>query len=260
MQTAITNAANFPFRVVTAKNNGVLSVTWYPKSNVPDDTEREVQGDESDVAPEPFASIEMTEQFVRDRCGERELDDCSNIYIEVDVNKPEVVYVHNKMAVTLATKNAGAQHLLKTQRICLAQIYIPFVDSPFEDWVLRLSVASGEENILPEAYSIVPCTRVGFEEFQMTVWPSIRVVGAVKIDDDRTEVTTQLTLNGVDIQRPGVRIFATAPVGYLSKREALTDESGQAKLIARRTDLEASDEMMIEFGFKFNKNLAHVEV
>lgn len=243
MKIAITKSDNFPFGLSVTETDSGIVASWLDSTGV--------------VA----FSATLNEQFIRERCGQRELDDCSNIYLEVDGDKPGVIYVHNKMAATLLTKNGGLAHLKKTQRLCLGQIYIPFADSPVSEWVFRMNCSTSGNNELPKDYIAVANTEAAFVALPLTVWPQIRILATTKLDDERTQVSVQLTLNGEDLKRAGVRIFATSATGYISKREVLTDENGQAKLIARRLDLEPEDAgMLVEFGFKFLKNVTNVQL
>lgn len=242
MKIAITKSKNFPFALSVTKTKDGMIAAWL---------------DKNDTA---LFSVTLDEALVRDRCGPRELSDCANVYLEVDQDKPGIMYVHNKMAATLLTKSGGIRHLRKAQRVCLGQIYIPFSDSPVEDWLFRLNCDEAAKNELPEIYPEVANNEAAFSAVPLTVWPRLRVLGTKKLDDGRTEVSAQLTLAGEDCKRPGVRVFASCETGYISKREVLTDKNGVVKLIARRLDLEPDDEMLVEFGFKFLKNVASVNV
>lgn len=242
MKLALTITDDFPFPLSVCRVEGGWSASWKAGER------------QSEV------SLQITEQMIRDRCSERELGDCANVYLETSAETGRwPIYVHNKMATTSLTKNGGYRHLMKNQRICLGQVYIPFLDSPVEDWLVRLNGCSVEGSV-PEQALRVENSEKAFTDLPLTVWPGMRIKSVSSLDADRTEVLVQLTQGGSDLKREGVRVFASTSAGYISKQESYTSSEGVARLIARRLDLEPEDRMVVEFGFKFRKNIAHADI
>jgi hypothetical protein len=212
--------------------------------------------------PSCARTVVIDEAFVRSRCGPRELADCTSLYLEIDLASGLLTRVHNRYATTLLTKNNGREYALKNSTLIAAQIYIPFADSPFTDWVMRAN-ANPEFGIdIPEDTEEVANTSAAFLAFAKRVHPSINILGVAPIDAAAGvfEVEAQLSLHDQPYRREGVRLFANSESGYLNKREAFTDPEGIARFRARRLDLAAEDIMQVELGFKFSRNVCRADI
>lgn len=213
----------------------------------------------SATAAPTSTTLDITEAYVRERCGAREISDASNIYLEMDT-AGQITRVHNKMASTLTEKSNGYEYALKNATLVAAQIYIPFADSPTSDWVLRVN---GNPNIathVPAGTVVVEHSLHAFHAFAQRIYPWIQVLSVQATDQDVYELTLQLMQGSEPSDKAGVRIFASSASGYVNRREVHTDAQGQARLKARRLDLAPSDAMRVELGFKFTTNLCHVDI
>lgn len=241
MKLAITKT-DFPLGVRVSEIVGGFKVAWFSESS-----------------QEPVAETELNEAFIKARCGARELTDASDIYVEIDF-VGNVTRVHNKMASSLISKSNGHEYALKNGVTIGAQVYIPFADSPVSDWVLRVN---GNPDIgidVPVDTLEVAHSGSAFREFAWSIYPTIAITSTVACEDNSTEIHLQLMHKGQSLEKAGVRLYATAETGYINKREAYTDAMGIAKIRARRLDLEDGDPMRVELGFKFIKNVCHVDV
>lgn len=243
MKLAITKTANFPFTAAITREGQAINVVWRDKNGL------------------PVQDLSLTEEFIREHCGERELGDCANVYLEADSNMPSRLIIHNKMAATLWTKNGGVRHLKKNQRLCFGQVYIPFASSQWSEWAVRLNCKDDSDSLIPEDAVEVPCSEEAFAAFSKDIWPTLQILEVQKLDDERSSVAVQLHQKGQPLARPGVRVFAKSATGYLPKCEVCTDENGVARFIARRLDLTPDDgPMVVEFGFKFLTNIVSAHV
>lgn len=201
--------------------------------------------------------VNINEEWIRSRVGNRELAEASNLYVEL-LASGQVDSVHNKMATTITTKSDGKRYALQNNVTVGAQIYIPFADSPFSEWVLRVNY-DPEVSDSPKASIEVDNSLQSFHDFSWSLYPSLSVSEKSRVDGLIT-LSAQLLLNNAPHRKKGVRIFVSSPVGYVNKREVFTDEKGVATVKARRLDLDAFDKMNVEFGFKFTRNIASVEI
>jgi len=241
MKLAITKT-NFPFGVKAAAINGGFRVAWLPSKSEP-------------IPP----GIDFTEAYVRERCGRREISEATNIYIEMD-SSGSITRVHNKMASTLTEKSNGYEYALKNGTLVAAQIYIPLPDSPVADWVLRVNGNPSIMVEMPDNTIEVVNSLQASHDFAKSLYPSIQIIDIQNVGSDCFDVTTQLVLGSEPLRKAGVRLFATSAAGYINKREIYTDTQGQASIKARRLDLESNDDMRVEFGFKFTKNICHADI
>lgn len=204
-------------------------------------------------------TIEITEDLIRQYVGQRELSDATNLYILTNEDG-NFVAIRSKMAQSFLTKQSGFEYAKQNKLVIVGQIYIPFSDTPFEEWTLRLNFKP--EQALPEEFT--GAEQVGtslqeFHDFAYRQFPSLRVVSQIPVAQGE-KITVQLTQNGQDINKPGVRVFAKSASGYVAKREAYTDENGQVSFVAIPLGLESGDSMTPEFGFKWVTNIARTNV
>ena len=238
MKLAQTKALDFSLGVRVEKSDNAWRVGWFRKD------------------AEPSMTV-FDEAFIRSRVGKRELAEASNLYVEL-LASGQVDAIHNKMATTLTTKSDGKQYALQNNVTVGAQIYIPFADSPFSDWVLRVNY-DPEVSEAPGAPVEVVNSLQSFHDFSWSIYPSVKASVVTK-QDDLVTLQAQLILNGKPCAKKGVRLFVASPVGYVNKREIYTDDKGIATVKVRRLDLDPADVMDVEFGFKFTRNVASVEV
>jgi hypothetical protein len=235
MKLAFSKPEQFPFEARASFQDGTLHVGWND------------------------SFVILTEDFVRSFIGAKELSDATNIYILTD-NRGNFVALRSKMTQTYLTKQSGFEYAKQNQLVVVGQIYIPFADTPFNEWVLRLNFQPQQD--LPAEFSSaeeVGSTLQEFHNFAYKNFPSLRIVSQVDANGGK-KILVQLTKEGVDVAKPGVRVFAKSSSGYLAKTESYTDANGQASFIAIPMGLDASDKMTPEFGFKWVTNLARVDV
>lgn len=238
MKLAQTEAIDFNFGLKVEKADDGWMIGWFRKDAKPD-------------------MLLVNEAYIRARVGKRELAEASNIYVELD-GGGRVATVHNKMATTLATKTNGKEYALQNNVTVGAQIYIPFPDSPFSEWVLRVNY-DPEVSDSPKAGIEVLNSLQSFQDFADSLFPRVSA-SVVSKDGELITLKAQLTQGGKALPKKDVRIFVSSPVGYVNKREIYTDAKGVAMVKVRRLDLDPSDKMSVEFGFKFTSNVASVEV
>jgi hypothetical protein len=113
---------------------------------------------------------------------------------------------------------------------------------------------------VPDSAVEVKNSLQAFHDFAWTIYPAIQVVDIKNVEPNCFDVTTQLFLTSQPLHKAGVRLFASASAGYINKREIYTDANGAAVIRARRLDLMPSDDMRVEFGFKFTKNICHADI
>lgn len=241
MKLAIT-PTEFPFGVIAQPADAGYRLTWFKdKNNLPESTL-------------------IDRDFIRKRCGPKELTDYCSVYIEVDLFTGIITAVHNKMATTILTKSNGREYAMKHGVTIAAQLYIPFADSEPSDWLLRVNANPSMGIDVPERTPTVPNTREAFYAVAAEVLPSIEIVHSKRLESGCYEIAAQLTHQHQPLAKAGIRLFANAESGYLSKHEAYTDAQGIALFRARRLDLEPIDAMTVELGFKYAKNLCHADV
>lgn len=241
MKLAITKT-HFPFGVKATPIEGGFNVAWL-----------------SSKSEASSNGTNITEAYVRERCGQREISEATNIYVEMD-SSGSITRVHNKMASTLTEKSNGYEYALKNGTLVAAQIYIPLPQSPASEWVLRVNGNPEVAVNVPNNTIEVANSLQAFHDFAWNIYPSIQVLDIQSVDAGCFDVTTQLVLGPEPLRKAGVRLFATAATGYLNKREVYTDTQGQARIKVRRLDLAPSDDMRVEFGFKFTKNICHADI
>lgn len=207
-----------------------------------------------------FGGSRITEAFIRERCGTRELSDASSIYLETTESLGMISRVYNKMVQSAFTKSNGFEYIKKNSVLVAAQLYIPFADSPFSDWSIRVNSNFDVGMVMPENTQKIGATHADLKAFPDSVFPSIRIVSVVPSAGGCMDIAAQLVWRGEDCRKQGVRVFAAAPCGYLNKREARTDADGRITFRAQRLGLDNSDEMRVELGFKFWMNLTNADI
>lgn len=199
----------------------------------------------------------LLEQFP---VGERERADCVNFYI---TGKDKNLYLINKYADTYYTKADGHVFGEQLNQPIYGQVYIPFADSPLDEWAVRLNSNTDItfDRSLAVSVPTIPKTTEGFTSVVNEVLPALRVTRQSQPDENgKYQITVQVTLDGADMMRSGVRIFAKSASGYIPVREKHTNIQGQAVFDAYRLGLAADEPMLTEFGFKFRTNLATAEL
>jgi hypothetical protein len=184
--------------------------------------------------------------------------DSMNFYIVITPNGLRVI---NKYSETYYSKSNGLLYGRQLQNPIVGQIYIPFIDSPISDWSIRLNSnaplrVDGDFDVHPESTTN---DMAGFESVTHQALPALRIV-SVTPDGEGQKILVQLTLNGLDLARGGVRVYAKSACGYIANREIYTDESGQAEFLATRLNLQPEDQMIAEFGFRLRTNIVNVSV
>ena len=235
---------DFPYAASVEENDGVIMMSF-----------KDADGNNIGV---DFDSDTLFSKFF---VGPKEISDCSNFYLNIDSSAGKLVLL-NKYAETFATKNNGYVYGRQTGDYSLAQIYIPYANSGIEEWAVRVNSnadfdATGNLDVDPHIYGR------GLDEFEFIVGkslPALRVSSKQSNADGTVSITVQLTKDGNDVQRSGVRVIAKSDSGYIAIRDQETDANGQVVFSARRLDLSASDQMVAEFGFKYKTNVVNCEV
>lgn len=248
MRLAFSKPATFELNTQFTVHEGVVALRW-------NDINSETYLCGGEVSP----TITITEDAVRSYIGDKELSDATNIYILVDENGNFVAF-RSKMVQSYLSKQSGFEYSKQNKLVIAGQIYVPFADSPFSEWVLRLNFKADQE--LPDEFANaeeVASTLESFHDFAYKNFPSIRVVSQDAVANG-AKITVQLTKEGVDVNKAGVRIFAKTSSGYLAKTESYTDAAGRASFTAIPLGLEPGEKMTPEFGFKWVTNLARADV
>lgn len=188
-----------------------------------------------------------------------EITDFMNIYAVSSKESPQPRFI-NKTIESFALKLSGIDYLKRFSLTNFLQIYIPFKDSEFSEWTLRVNSNEPIENA-PEEYTIKnsECTEEAFFAITKQYLPLIEVKKIVK-ENDMYNITTQLRLCGKDCLRSDVLIYAKADSGYIAKSKVLTDENGIAIFKVARLGLEETDDMAVKFGFKYYTNITNAEI
>jgi hypothetical protein len=239
MKLAFSKPSDFELETQAALKDGALDIRW------------------NKTGPGP--NVILTEDFVRGFIGSKELSDATNIYILTDKDG-QFFSLKSKMAQTYLNKQSGFEYAKQNNLVIVGQIYVPFADSPFEEWVVRLNFKF--DQVLPPEFDDaeeVASTLQAFHDFAYSNFPSLRILSQEAIANG-AKITVQLTKEGADVNKAGVRIFAKTASGYLAKTEAYTDSSGRAVFTAIPFGLDSGEKMTPEFGFKWVTNLARVDV
>lgn len=184
--------------------------------------------------------------------GLKELSARDNIYVLADKNGV-IQPFYNKMADSFLTKASGYAHIRTKNIACIAQIYIPFADSPMDECSVRLTY---NEEYGYECNKVIDMDVDDFGKFFNDVSPTL---SASKESDGSIKV--QITdAKGTPIKKAGVKLYAKTDGGQLVFNEKTTKEDGSATFKLLTTGFEAGDEATVEFGFKWSSNLARVKV
>lgn len=248
MKLAFSKPSFFEFETKATFVDGVLNLRW-------NDTNLDKFLCEGGVNP----TVQLTEEFVRSYIGVKELTDATNIYILTDEDG-NFVALRSKMSQSYLNKQSGFEYTRQQKLVAVAQIYIPFADTPFEEWTIRVNFKQDQE--LPNEFlgaQEVGTTLEDFHKFAYSIFPSLKVVSQSPVNGGE-KITLQLTKDGLDIQKSGVRIFAKTPSGYLAKTESYTDSQGKVSFVAMPLGLETGDIMTPEFGFKWVTNITRTNV
>jgi hypothetical protein len=191
----------------------------------------------------------------------RLISEGNNIYITLDSNNNLAQPIF-KMIETNQTKMGGMEFIkYKTNKI-VGQIYIPFKDSSNDEYAIRLNIKEEDVSklleLIPDAVEVED-TEEAFKEFYYENSPRLKVINTSK-SGDWTKIKVQLTLNGNNVSKEGVRIFAKSASGYIANREVYTDENGIAEFKVTPYGLEQGESMKAEFGFKYVSNIVSSDV
>lgn len=241
MKLAFSKPELFPFETNASFQDGGIKIQWGHGS------------------PSLESEVVLTEDFIRGYIGSKEFSEATNIYILAD-NAGQFFALRAKMSESYLNKQSGFEYARQQKLVIIGQIYVPFNDTPFEDWVLRLNFKVDQE--LPSEFAgaeEIGSTLQDFHAFAYKNFPALRTLSSVPVTNG-AKITVQLTKDGVDIKKPGVRIFAKTSAGYLARTESYTDENGRASFVAMPLGLEPGEKMTPEFGFKWVTNLARVDV
>lgn len=249
-----TDTTSNPFEVhVTHLENGLsLIVLGYAG---------EVQHMPKDAPLSELQSLTIDKQFITRNIGAKAFVEATHVYIRIDATTGALTAVRNKLADTWIDKGTGATYMANAKDILLAQVYIPFADTPESDWTIRINCNPNLENQLPDVLGTVGTTSQEMHDFAAMIHPSLLADEPLAQPDGSELISVHLT-DGLraPLAKQGVRIFAKASAGYVNKSEAYTDQQGRATFKARRLDLDPSDQMVVEFGFKFLSNVGSVHV
>lgn len=243
----------------TAQNEQVTIQLFQPVS------EEAASPDErpTDRRTEPLgAPVVINRALIKAHLSDREFSECTHIYVVVSTKDGSVIRVRQKLIDTYFTKNSGTHYSasLAFDEFIAAQVYIPFPDSPLEDWVVRVNA---DPSIKAEAIGSigeVAATHEAFGSFALSCYPSIQVTGTQAQSDGSIAIVAQLMFQGQPLPRSGVRIFVKSVVGYVNRREVRTDANGQIAVSARKLDIPSDEPMTVEFGFKYYSNVERVDV
>lgn len=191
----------------------------------------------------------------------RLLSEGNNIYLTLDINNNLSKPIF-KMIETYQTKMGGMEFIKYNVPNLIGQIYIPFKDSSDDEYAIRLNIKEEDVSklleLIPNAVE-VENTEEGFKEFYYSNSPRLKVVNTSSAGE-WTKIKVQLTLDGNNVSKSDVRIFAKSASGYIANREVYTDANGTAEFKVLPYGLEQGESMKAEFGFKYLSNVVSVDV
>ena len=213
--------------------------------------------------PSPMGSLELTFDGIKRylQSPSRLLSDGNNIYIRLDKdgNLEQPIF---KMIETYQTKMGGVEFIKYKSNQIVGQIYIPFKDSSDDEYAIRLNIKEEDVSklleLVPNAVE-VENTEEAFKEFYYANSPRLKVVNTSNAGD-WTKIKVQLTLDGNNVSKSDVRIFAKSSSGYIANREVYTDANGTAEFKVLPYGLEQGESMKVEFGFKYVSNIVSKDV
>jgi hypothetical protein len=206
-----------------------------------------------------MASLKLSAKGIKEylRNPIRFISEANYIYITVDsngnLNKPIFKIIETNE--TKASGNEFIKYKLNTNHV--GQIYIPFADSTHDDYAIRLNVdKESVENLLdliPDAIE-VKANQEDFKKIYSENSPSLKIIGTSN-NGEWTKIKIQLTINGNNLAKEDVRIFAKSSSGYIANREIYTNTLGSAEFKVLPYGLEKDEVMNVEFGFKYFSNI-----
>ena len=210
-----------------------------------------------------MASLELTASGLKEylQSPSRLISEGNNIYITLDKenNLAQPIF---KMIETNPTKMGGMEFIKYKSSKIVGQIYIPFKDSSNDEYAIRLNIKEEDVSklleLVPNATE-VENTEEAFKEFYYANSPRLKVVNTSNAGE-WTKIKVQLTLNGNDVSKSDVRIFAKSASGYIANREVYTDANGTAEFKVLPYGLEQGESMKAEFGFKYVSNIVSKDV
>ena len=210
-----------------------------------------------------MASLELTASGLKEylQSPSRLISEGNNIYITLDKenNLAQPIF---KMIETNPTKMGGMEFIKYKSSKIVGQIYIPFKDSSNDEYAIRLNIKEEDVSklleLVPNATE-VENTEEAFKEFYYANSPRLKVVN-ISNAGEWTKIKVQLTLNGNDVSKSDVRIFAKSASGYIANREVYTDANGTAEFKVLPYGLEQGESMKAEFGFKYVSNIVSKDV
>lgn len=220
----------------------------------------------ADYTPSPFnpeiklhrtSSLTIDFRNLRGLVGEKELTPFSNVYFPVS-DRGELRAPFNKMAASYALKEPGGRYLQRTSTGVVGQLCIPFPDARFEDCGLRLT-AYPELGLFVEGATPreMANTHEAFQSFVQNLMPHLAAVSSTVVATPSAPISLQFQLRPA---RPGVRVHLKSDMGYLAKRELVTDAAGRITAKVWALGLDAGDEFDVEAGFKWYSNIARTRV
>jgi hypothetical protein len=210
-----------------------------------------------------MASLELTANGLKKylQSPSRLISEGNNIYITLDKenNLAQPIF---KMIETNPTKMGGVEFIKYKSSQIIGQIYIPFKDSSDDEYAIRLNIKEEDVSrfleLAPNATE-VENTEEAFKEFYYANSPRLKVVNTSNAGE-WTKIKVQLTLNGNNVSKGDVRIFAKSASGYIANREIYTDANGTAEFKVLPYGLEQGESMKAEFGFKYVSNIVSKDV
>lgn len=189
-----------------------------------------------------------------------ELDTYCNIYL-ARTNWSQGIFEIPKMKETAIGKEGGLDFVRRNPMQVLAQVVMPFYDSPVEDWGIRIT-ASSDFGYHQEGFtttSPVESQHAAYGAFVDAYTPTVSIAAAQK--EGYHEVSVSIPNLTQFAQTAGVkRVFLKANGGVLGTPEVMLDEEGRGKTKWLPMGLDAGQAVTIEAGFKFYSNAARVEV
>lgn len=168
------------------------------------------------------------------------------------------IIVFNKHEKTIQGKIPGELSRYGVPLLHLFDIYIPFKDSPFTDWVFRL-IGFDTENLPDFGVEVFVGTIDEVKNKLFALLPTINTYSVIDCGDHK-EITFEVTRNGFNVKKSGIELYFKTNAGYLNKTKITTDEEGKVVLRARRDLLDPQDRMEIKAGFKFFSNKVSLDV
>lgn len=193
----------------------------------------------------------------------RTLGPCSSLYIAFDESRCKILPPYNKMAESYLTKDNGGQHINKIQKNIIAQILLPFSDDVGDNFVVRFTVNENLGFWASHDAEQIENSQDSYHDFAARLMPRLKVDNtSLHVNSqDKNLIGVQLVdANGVDLNRPEVKIYAKCDAGYLAKREMETDADGRVNFPFFASGLEDGDEATIEVGFKWFSNIANCQM